>query len=547
MTRTAFMTSLLVAAGSTAAWAGTFEPAPILEDPGLDVLNRKVARETVDRDLFSGPWATVVVGSVDVYDAFPYLEARTFQVVSDPRWNRLLTGEVGGELRQFDGRGTSLGALAEPRGLAVDAAGRVFVADCGNHRVVVLESHREYGSMTLTPAFSIEGLSRPYDVAHSDRGTPFDLSDDMLYVADTGANRVAAFEIRGNEAHFVAATGSLGSGANRFAGPTAIAVGRRDGASTSDVYVADAHSARIVHLVDQGGSLAWVGDVALEGGVATSLDVDHRGNVYAALPQAGRVEKLTADLRPLASTGTLLERPRSFHVPFLVRTDHRDGSRAWVGESAGLVVEEWNDRSGLRLMKLGVEIKDLAATGDHDIVASFTLTDHAEVSIDVRQASTGAVVARRTLQAEPGPQTVRFESSDPQAPLGDDAYQLTFRSRAVGSGDEDESQLLVQLVGSFGTPPQRAMIVGHAPNPFAQSSTLSFAVPAGAPQNVDVAVYDVSGRLVRTLERGVLGAGVHRRTWDGRDSSGRAVSAGVYLYRYEVAGTTMTEKTVRIR
>ncbi len=547
MTRTVFLTSLLVAAGSTAAWAGTFVPVPILEDSGLDVLNRQVARETVDRDLFSGPWATVVVGSVDVYDVFPYLEARTFQVVSDPRWNRLLTGEVGGELREFTGRTSPFGQLSEPRGLATDAAGRVYVADTGNHRVLVLESRREYDKIELVPAFAIEGLSRPFDVAHSDRGTPFDLSDDVLYVADTGANRIAAFELRANDARLVATTGELGSGANRFAGPTAIAVGHQNGLATSDVYVADAHSARIVRLVDQGGSLAWMGDVALEGGVATSLDVDHRGSVYAAQPQAGHVVKLTSDLRPLAATGAALERPRSFHVPFLVRTDHRDGSRAWVGQSAGLAIEEWNDRSGIRLMKLGVEVTDLVVSGDRDVVASYTLTEHASVTADLIDADTGLLVVRRTMEAAPGEQTIRFAGDDPSAPLADDAYELHLRARTLDNGDEHEAQATIELVGSLGGTPERAMILASRPNPFRQATTISFAVPTGGASKVEVSVYDVSGRLVRTLEKGVLAAGVHHRTWDGRDSAGRAVSAGVYLYRYQVGDNTLTEKTVRVR
>jgi hypothetical protein len=299
--------------------------------------------------------------------------------------------------------------------------------------------------------------------------------------------------------------------------------------------------------VDQGGSLGWAGSASLEGGVATSLDVDHRGNLYAALPQAGRIVKLTGDLVALASSGESVERPRAFHVPFLVRTDHRDGSRAWAGQSSGLVVEEWNDRSGIRLMKLGVEVKDLAASGDRDIVASFLLTDHAEVTADVVDARSGALLARRQLDATAGSQTIRFASDDPEAPLSDDTYLLRLRARAIGSGDEHGSELQVQLSGSLASPPSRPVLIGSSPNPFTSSTTISFAVPAGAPRHVAVGVYDVSGRLVRSLENGALDEGVHRRVWDGRDSSGRAVSAGVYLYRFQVGDETLTQKTVRVR
>ena len=81
---------------------------------------------------------------------------------------------------------------------------------------------------------------------------------------------------------------------------------------------------------------------------------------------------MTSSLERLASTESGVERPRDFHVPFVTRTDHRDGTRRYVGQGAGLVVEEWNDVSGIRLMKLGVEVKDLVVTGDRDVAAWVT-------------------------------------------------------------------------------------------------------------------------------------------------------------------------------
>ncbi|HET9887016.1 MAG TPA: hypothetical protein VFR10_05840, partial [bacterium] len=93
MNRTGLWTILLVLTGSAAS-AGTFVPAPIFEERGLETLNRQVTRELVDRDLFSDPYSTTVIGNIDVYDVFPYLEARYFQVVSDAGWNRLLFGEI---------------------------------------------------------------------------------------------------------------------------------------------------------------------------------------------------------------------------------------------------------------------------------------------------------------------------------------------------------------------------------------------------------------------------------------------------------------------
>ncbi len=69
------------------------------------------------------------------------------------------------------------------------------------------------------------------------------------------------------------------------------------------------------------------------------------------------------------------------------------------------------------------------------------------------------------------------------------------------------------------------------PNPFNPTTTLSFRLDAGGP--VTLRVYDLQGRLVRTLVDTHLTAGRHQTRWDGRDHDGRSVPAGVYLARLE--------------
>jgi flagellar hook assembly protein FlgD len=48
---------------------------------------------------------------------------------------------------------------------------------------------------------------------------------------------------------------------------------------------------------------------------------------------------------------------------------------------------------------------------------------------------------------------------------------------------------------------------------------------------VSVAVFDARGRCVRRLVEGLLRAGPHGVSWDGRDGAGRAVPGGVYFAR----------------
>lgn len=67
------------------------------------------------------------------------------------------------------------------------------------------------------------------------------------------------------------------------------------------------------------------------------------------------------------------------------------------------------------------------------------------------------------------------------------------------------------------------------PNPFLLFTTLTFSTNAAA--YYDLRIYDVRGRLVRTLLSASVGSGGHNVSWDGRDQGGRAVKAGIYYGR----------------
>jgi flagellar hook assembly protein FlgD len=65
--------------------------------------------------------------------------------------------------------------------------------------------------------------------------------------------------------------------------------------------------------------------------------------------------------------------------------------------------------------------------------------------------------------------------------------------------------------------------------------------------HVALAIYDVNGRPVRTLVNGALDAGSHEVVWDGRDSAGRNVASGVYVYRLVANDGTITRRMVLLR
>ena len=71
-----------------------------------------------------------------------------------------------------------------------------------------------------------------------------------------------------------------------------------------------------------------------------------------------------------------------------------------------------------------------------------------------------------------------------------------------------------------------------APNPLNPSGTLSFITRT--PGAVRVALYDLNGRLVRTLMRqDAVEPGAHEISFEARDGNGRTLSSGVYFYRIE--------------
>ena len=86
---------------------------------------------------------------------------------------------------------------------------------------------------------------------------------------------------------------------------------------------------------------------------------------------------------------------------------------------------------------------------------------------------------------------------------------------------------------------------GALPNPFVGRTDLVFALPAEA--GVTLRIYDVGGRLVRTLADGVFAAGEHRLTWDGRTDDGRRLGAGIYFAEFRTAGLAETRKLFLLR
>ncbi len=87
--------------------------------------------------------------------------------------------------------------------------------------------------------------------------------------------------------------------------------------------------------------------------------------------------------------------------------------------------------------------------------------------------------------------------------------------------------------------PASARVLPNYPNPFNPETWLPFELSEASV--VSLVVYDVKGRVVRTLDLGRRNAGYHvSRTaaayWDGRNALGESVGSGVYFYELRAGG-----------
>jgi hypothetical protein len=82
------------------------------------------------------------------------------------------------------------------------------------------------------------------------------------------------------------------------------------------------------------------------------------------------------------------------------------------------------------------------------------------------------------------------------------------------------------------------------PNPFNPSTTITIDIPgvSGEKQHVEVTIYDIRGRRVKTLVDSDLESGNHRIHWNGRNEKGESASSGIYLYTLKTQKETFTRK-----
>lgn len=209
-----------------------------------------------------------------------------------------------------------------------------------------------------------------------------------------------------------------------------------------------------------------------------------------------------------------------------------DGSESWVATYAG--PQGWYDVANCVTLGAGGEV---LVSGFSD--GTGTSWDVATLALD---PATGAT-----------DWSVRWDGDDH---LADEAEAVVFGpdgSLFVSGYSYDGVTGMDRLVLAYDPAtdtavdeaPARAVALTAWPNPFNPRTTVGFRLAARSP--VRLTVHDLAGRLVAVLAEGVLGAGDHAVSWDGRDQGGGAASAGVYVARLRVGGTTAAFKLTLAR
>ena len=142
---------------------------------------------------------------------------------------------------------------------------------------------------------------------------------------------------------------------------------------------------------------------------------------------------------------------------------------------------------------------------------------------------------------------VRLESGEPVADAQVRIFDMSDLrqgaiARAMTDGTGYFALPLAALTGQ--ALPARFALGPNYPNPFNPSTIIPYQLAASA--EVRLEVFNLLGQRIATLVDGERAAGFHTATWHATDAAGRAVGAGVYIYRMTVGVESQTGRMVLI-
>jgi len=93
--------------------------------------------------------------------------------------------------------------------------------------------------------------------------------------------------------------------------------------------------------------------------------------------------------------------------------------------------------------------------------------------------------------------------------------------------------------------PVNYQLYQNFPNPFNPATTIHYQLASGT--DVNITVYDMLGKQVKTLINDIQTSGEFQVVWDGGSDAGKPVSAGIYFYRMQVENSAQTRRMVLLK
>ncbi|MBD3287733.1 T9SS type A sorting domain-containing protein [candidate division KSB1 bacterium] len=101
------------------------------------------------------------------------------------------------------------------------------------------------------------------------------------------------------------------------------------------------------------------------------------------------------------------------------------------------------------------------------------------------------------------------------------------------------------VAGAITNSPKDFKLNQNYPNPFNASTVISFNLPQTA--DVNLTIYDVTGRQIRELINENMGAGAQQAIWDGRNDFGDYAPSGIYVYQLKMNSLVQSKKMVFVK
>jgi DNA-binding beta-propeller fold protein YncE len=227
------------------------------------------------------------------------------------------------------------GQFKDPRGVALDAAGNLYVADTFNYRIQKFSTNGTFITQWGSLGTNTGQFDAPTGIAVSSNG--------QMYVADSRNNRIQKFTSSGVP---ITMWGVFGPGPGQFNDPRFLALD-----SSGNVYVADSQNDRIQKFDKDGVFLTQWGTHGTNAGQfdePRGVAVSHSGQVYVSDFYNHRIQKFTTSGTFLAQWGTFGALPGQFEYPYGIATDVGDNvyvssydDRIQSFDSNGAFRNEW--------------------------------------------------------------------------------------------------------------------------------------------------------------------------------------------------------------